>query len=112
MVPLLAKQAVELKVRRKFSVIVGNYEFYYALGLYAARYPRLALNGDMSPGELKAAVMEELDPQVFLPADNSDKYLCFLLHRYRVEEDTHDSVMKGLFEWARTGENPFPPDAD
>lgn len=111
MVPLLTKQAVDLKVRRQFSVIVGNYEFYYALGLYSAGHPEVDLRGNMSPGELKDALMKELDPQEFLPANDPDKYLCFLLHRYRVEDDAHDQVMEGLFEWARSGVNPFPSDA-
>lgn len=112
MVPLLVKQAVQMKIKRQRSVLVGNYEFYYAAGLYAAEHPGCSADGKMMPQDLKAALMEDLDQETYLPAEDPDRNLCFLLHRYRVEEDAHDQVMEGLFAWAKTGDNPFPPDAE
>src|SRR3712207_5523488 len=104
MVPLLAKQAVETKISRKISVLVGNYEFYYALGRYARIHPELGLSENMGPRQMKEILMSSLDPQAFAPKDTEEQYLAFLLYRYRVEEDFQDEVTGGLFRWALTGE--------
>ena len=48
MITLLARQSVDRKVSDHVSVIVGNYEYYYACGLLDRRLS-LGLSADIKP---------------------------------------------------------------
>lgn len=102
MVLLLAVQSVERKIEMQTSVIVGNYEFYYASGKLAA-LTDLPAEGSTPPMELKEQVMTAIEG--FSPADPGQSYLVRLLDRYRPSE-AWDEQMEQLFLWGKTGKQP------
>ena len=51
MVPSIARQSVILKCLRKKSILLGNYEFYYAAGLMKKLY-HLEISEEMDPDSL------------------------------------------------------------
>ena len=86
----------------KASVLVGNYEFYYAAGKLEA-LTKVKAGEDTPPDELKAAVSEALEH--FEPADERQAYLVRLLERYRPNE-LQDEDTRDLFLWGLTGSEP------
>ncbi len=104
MVLMLAVGSVEKKLEMQASILVGNYEFYYAAGKLAAL---TSLEGDEStpPIELKEAVEKALEQ--FKPGeeDTGGQYLVKLLQRYRPSEN-YDEQMRDLFIWGRTNKEP------
>ena len=89
MVLELAAESVRKKCEMRSSVLVGNYEFYYAAGRLASACERSgapALEADEStaPEAMKEAVMSALS--TFSPADEKEAYLARLLERYRPGE--------------------------
>lgn len=99
MIPLLAKTSVERKVSDHVSVIVGNYEYYYACGLLSRRLS-LGLQAELKPQELFDKVQELLkDTPVSAPEGNEvtdDDYLKYLIKRYEPDEK-YDDQMALLF---------------
>ena len=95
MVPSIARQSVIIKCLREKSVIVGNYEFYYAAGLLNHFY-NLGLRKDMNPQEL----MEQIQQKIHDIVLNSPKeeYLLHLLKYYEFLE-SYDEQMQLLFDW-------------
>ncbi len=103
MVPFLAANSIEKKIEMQASIIVGNYEFYYAAGKLSSL---ISFQGNSAtpPLELKEAVqvaLETYDPG----EDASLQYLVTLLNRYRPSEN-YDEQMAYLFEWGRDGKEP------
>lgn len=99
MIPLLAKQSVDRKTSDHISVIVGNYEYYYACGQLSRRLSS-GLRPDMKPQELFEAVQAAL-ADVPVTAPDSDQvddldYLKYLVKRYE-PDDKYDDQMKELF---------------
>lgn len=99
MVLELAAQSVRQKCEMRSSVLVGNYEFYYAAGRLAAACKRegtpvFGADETVLPDEMKAAVMSVLD--TFSPADEEEAYLVRMLDRYRPGE-TFDEQTGQLF---------------
>lgn len=99
MVLMLAVESVRRKCEMQASVLVGNYEFYYAAGRLAALCgkdnPGLFAAGETaSPAELKEAVMSALEK--FAPSDEKESYLARMLERYRPGE-TWDDQTRELF---------------
>ena len=102
MVPMLAVSSIEKKLEMQASVIVGNYEFYYAVGKFSA-LTSLGADENTRPVELKEAVENALAD--FQPADDAQTYLVKLLERYRPSE-SYDEQMNLLFRWGREGKEP------
>lgn len=102
MVLALAADSVEMKLQMQASVLVGNYEFYYAAGKLA-QYVKLSADEHAAPLEMKAALEAALAQ--FKPAEDDAKcrYLVLLLERYRPSEKK-DEQMEQLFLWGKTGE--------
>lgn len=102
MVPMLAVSSIEKKLEMQASVIVGNYEFYYASGKLSS-LTSLGADENTRPVELKEAVETALVD--FQPADDTQSYLVKLLERYRPSEN-YDEQMNLLFRWGREGKEP------
>ena len=102
MVPMLAVSSIEKKLEMQASVIVGNYEFYYAAGKLSS-VTSLEADENTQPVELKEAVENALAD--FQPADDTQTYLAKLLERYRPSEN-YDAQMNLLFRWGREGKEP------
>ncbi|MQN00840.1 MAG: DUF3837 domain-containing protein [Lachnospiraceae bacterium] len=99
MIELLARQSVDRKVCDHASVIVGNYEYYYACGLLDRRLS-LGFPADLKPADLYQKMQDVLsDVPVEAPAgdDTTDEdYLKYLVKRYE-PDDKFDKQMTELF---------------
>ena len=94
---ILAEQAIENKLDMQMSVMVGNYEFYYACGLLS-QILDFGKDENTEPKELDMAVKEAL--KNFQPEGERQKYLAGLLMRYEAS-DVYDEQMKELFRMGR-----------
>lgn len=103
MVPLIARQSVIIKCNMKKSVLLGNYEFYYAAGLFQKFYGA-SLNADMSPQELLENILEQADKAA--PKDEKEEYLVTMLKNYEagVEQDAQTRL---LFAWGEAEPDPW-----
>lgn len=95
MVTLTARQSVILKCNMQASVLLGNYEFYYAAGLFC-NIERIAVNEDLLPEALWERMLPKL--QAFDGEDARERYLVKLLLSYRPLEE-YDEQMKELLQW-------------
>ncbi len=89
---ILARQSVMIKCNMQSSIMMGNYEFYYAGGLLcrlAGRIPEQAFQ----PHEL----YDFLEPLLadYKPQNQQETYLVKLLKGYK-PEDTYDEQMAQL----------------
>ena len=96
MVTSIARQSIILKCINQTSVMVGNYEFYYAAGLMK-RCMGVEVNEDMKPEELSEHILERLEQ--LQPANEQEAYLMKLLSTYEPDADIYDEQMKELFRW-------------
>jgi hypothetical protein len=99
MVLELAVSSIEKKLQMQASVIVGNYEFYYAAGKLAAR-TTLAADEMTPPLLLKEQVDGALKSFSAAPEDKKAAYLVYLLDRYRPSE-AYDEQMAQLFRMGK-----------
>lgn len=99
MVTSIARQSIILKCIRQKSVIVGNYEFYYAAGLMK-KCMGFDLNENMKPEELSEHILERLEQAS--PSNESEEYLVKMLSTFEPDAELYDAQMKELFRW---GEN-------
>lgn len=104
MVLMLAASSVEKKLEMQASIIVGNYEFYYAAGKLASQYS-IGADETTQPMELKEAVEKALEQYNPPTDDKKGTYLNKLLDRYRPSE-AYDEQMRDLFIWGKTGKEP------
>jgi hypothetical protein len=95
MVTSIARQSVIIKCNMQKSVMLGNYEFYYAAGLLK-KLLDLQVDGQMQPKELYEALSEQV--QGAAPADEKIAYLLTMTGRYEVL-DEYDAQMRELFAW-------------
>lgn len=98
MVISIARQAVILKCIRQLSVMVGNYEFYYAAGLMNNIFG-LDAKADMKPDELFDYLLANIGSCE--AKDDKEEYLIKMISRYEPLE-TYDDQMKELFAWGET----------
>ncbi len=99
MLPVLAEESVEKKLEREISVLVSNYEFYYAAGKLAA-LTALEAERDTPPQQLKEAVDRTLAGFVPKEGDKKTAYLLYLLEKYRPREE-YAPEMAELFDRGR-----------
>jgi hypothetical protein len=95
MVTSLARQSVIIKCNMQKSVMLGNYEFYYAAGLLK-KLCGLAIDAQMQPRELYAAIEEQT--KELSPEDEKIAYLLTMIGRFDVL-DEYDAQMQELFAW-------------
>jgi hypothetical protein len=77
------------------SIMIGNYEFYYAAGLLK-KLLGLDIDSDMKPVELHASILEQIKDAT--PPDEKTGWLFTMLGRYEPGED-YDAQMQELFAW-------------
>ena len=93
MVTSTARQSVILKCTMQASVLLSNYEFYYAAGLFCKLH-QIDLKEELLPAELKQRILPELKSAA--AAGGPEGYLVKILLRYKILED-YDSQMRELF---------------
>lgn len=101
MIPLLAQQAVEHKIRHQLSVLLGNYEYYFACGLFSTLVP-LSCDGSSRPEELAEEISHLA--QDYQGKNRREQYLVYLLLRYEADPDAYTEQMKELFEMGKSSE--------
>ena len=90
MVPILAKQAINIKSKYKTNIILGNYECGYALGLI------VNLSGILFPGDYTS--MEDLRIKVlallenYTPKDEREENLIHMLKEYKADDNLDSQV--------------------
>ena len=89
MVPYIARQSVIIKCNMQKSVLLGNYEFYYAAGLFQKFYGA-GLSADMKPEELAAAIAGFASS--VKPADEQETYLLSLLANYEPDDEQNEQT--------------------
>lgn len=101
MVPSIARQSVILKCLRQKSILLGNYEFYYAAGLLKKLY-QLDISADMKPEELLEKVLSVID--TLTAQSEQEAYLLHIVKNYRLanEQDNDTAV---LFAWGASEEH-------
>lgn len=100
MVPSIARQSVILKCLRKKSILLGNYEFYYAAGLMKKLY-HLDISEEMEPESLFHKILENLGS--ITPGNENEEYLIGIMKNYRLQKE-YDDDTKTLFRWGETEE--------
>ncbi len=95
MVELVARQSVILKCSMNASILLGNYEYYYAAGLFCGMLG-IAPKEDILPGELEAFLKPRLTS--YQGDGERELYLVKLLSGYKPKEE-YDKQMKELLQW-------------
>lgn len=93
MVPSIARQSVILKCNMQKSVMLGNYEFFYAAGLMRKLY-NIEIRTDMEPEQILEAILQMQDN--LAPQSEQEKYLIQIIKNYEPSAD-HDAQMDELF---------------
>lgn len=101
MVLELAASSVEKKIKMQASILVGNYEFYYAAGKLTAAFS-LSCDENTQPEALKEALLSALATADFTSQEEGIRFLAGLIERYRMTEE-YDEQMAALFVWGRDG---------
>ncbi|MBO5372267.1 MAG: DUF3837 domain-containing protein [Lachnospiraceae bacterium] len=92
MITSITRQSVIIKCNMQASVMLGNYEFYYAAGLFC-RLRGITIEEEIMPEALREKILPEL--KGFAGDDKKEKYLVKMLMNYKVLED-YDEQMKEL----------------
>ena len=90
MVTLVARQSIIIKCNMQTSVLLGNYEFYYAAGCV------IEVDADILPGELKEKILPALKESKL--DDPKERYLVNMLLGYEPAEE-YETHMKELLRW-------------
>lgn len=101
MITSLARQSVMIKCNMNASVMLGNYEFYYAAGLFC-RLRGISIEENCKPKELKERILPNLES--FEGEDERERYLVKLLLAYAPSEE-YDGQMQELLLWGLKEEN-------
>lgn len=103
---IVVRQSVIIKCNLASSVMLGNYEFYYAGGLLCRLAGKLPAQ-DMQPEELYAFLKPLLE--IYEPKNEQEAYLVKLLQGYKIgekyDEQMQQLLQMGLKEknmWIRT----------
>lgn len=91
----IARQSIILKCTLQKSVLLGNYEFYYAAGLFKKLFG-LETSADMTPQELSEYLLGQVGN--LTPKDEKEEYLIRMVSNYEPLEN-YDDQMKELFRW-------------
>lgn len=94
MVTSIARQSIMIKCNMQASVMLGNYEFYYAAGLFC-KIKGITVEEDIAPPALQEKILPEL--KAFSSEDAREQHLVKLLLNYKVTEE-YDEQMKELLQ--------------
>lgn len=94
MVPLLAKNAVQIKCKFSSAVMTGNYECAYALGILTAAAGLPEITAYESIAQLKEQVMSAVE--TFQPDEEALQRLIEMLKEYE-PSDSLDEQMRELY---------------
>lgn len=97
MVTSIARQSVIIKCNLQKSVMLGNYEFYYAAGLMQKLFG-LEITAEQAPQEVSDVILAQADS--LSPKDEKEEYLITMLKRYEPGEEM-DAQMQELFAWGQ-----------
>ena len=93
MVPSIVRQSVILKCLQQKSTLLGNYEFYYAAGLFV-RLSGVQIQASLAPKDLVEALAEGL--REYDPQDPREIHLKKILTVFHPEEKKEE-IMDELF---------------
>lgn len=96
MVTSIARQSVLIKCNMQASVLLGNYEYYYAAGLLLKLRGTAVTDEGVQPKELYKQIVPELDR--VQSEDIKESYLVQMLKNYKPLEE-YDEQMKALLQW-------------
>lgn len=100
MVTSIARQSIILKCRLEESVLLGNYEFYYAAGLIG-KLTATEFDTTLPPRELYQAVLS--CAKAYQPKDEREKYLIHMICGFKPEEEKEEQMME-LYQCGLTEE--------
>ena len=98
MVASIARQSIIIKCKLKESIMLGNYEFYYATGLIS-KLTGVEFDVELPPKQLYEAVKKAVTD--YEPKNKNEAYLLQLFTEFKPDE-TVDEQMKELFRWGLT----------
>lgn len=91
---ILARQSVIIKCRLNQSIMMGNYEYYYAGGLLC-RLAGQVPQQELKPDELSAFLQPLCES--YVPQNEQEAYLVKLLKEYKIS-DEYDGQMARLLQ--------------
>ena len=98
MVTSIARQSIVIKCKLKESIMLGNYEFYYAAGL-VSKLTGVEFDVELPAKQLYEAVKKTVTE--YEPKNENEAYLVQLFMEFKPDE-TVDEQMKELFQWGLT----------
>lgn len=101
MVTSIARQSLIIKCNMQCSILLGNYEFYYAAGLFSKLFG-VEIPEDSRPLELIELLLDKI-PQI-QPENEQEKYLVSIVKAYKPGEE-YDEQMKELLLWGKKEQN-------
>ena len=101
MIPSIARQSVIIKCQSQKSILLGNYEFYYAAGLLKKLY-QLELSADMEPEMLLGKILPVID--TLTPQNEQEAYLLHIVKNYHLSKE-QDNDTAVLFAWGASEEH-------
>lgn len=101
MVTSIARQSLIIKCNMQRSILLGNYEFYYAAGLVSKLF-HVEIPEDMQPAELLTLLLEEF-PKCN-PENEKEAYLIEIIKDFKPGEE-YDEQMKELFLLGKNEQN-------
>ena len=93
MVPSIARQSVILKCNMQKSVMLGNYEFFYAAGLMRKLY-NIEIRTDMEPEQILEAILQMQDN--LAPQSEPEKYLIQIIKNYEPKHNLWANMGKAF----------------
>ncbi len=93
MIPLLAQQSIQTKIKLQSVTMLGNYEFYYAAGRICQSLDPLP-QSELPPKELYEFLRAHTDGTEI--SDPATAHLVKMIHFY-IPEEAYDEQMKELF---------------
>lgn len=101
MITSIARQSLIIKCNMQCSILLGNYEFYYAAGLFSKLFG-VEVPEDGKPEEIMEILLDKI-PQI--NAENEqEKYLLALVKAYKPGEE-YDEQMKELLLCGKQEQN-------
>ncbi len=97
---LLAKQSIDIKCKIQASILMGNYEFYYAAGRLCALTGQKP-DPSLHPKELYEWLQPYLD--TYEPQNEQEAYLIKMIKEYKVL-DEYDGQMMELLQMGEAGD--------
>ena len=98
MIASIARQSIIIKCKLKESIMLGNYEFFYATGLIS-KLTGVEIDVELPPKQHYEAVNKAVTD--YEPKNENDAYLLQLFTEFKPDE-TVDEQMKELFRWGLT----------